>query len=420
MATIKFFIRTGKKNNLANIYVRLKEGRSVDLTAKTRKFIHPDNWNPNSQAVRPKADITDKDDFNLDLKTIRRHIEDEFLAVPDKSNPGKDWLKTAIDKYWEPEKYEEKKDTLFTFIESYIDSSKFRINPVSGKKIAESTIKKYGTCFHHLKEFARSQNRAIDFDDINLDFYHDFTTYLTKDCNLATNTVGKQIAVLKGFMSAAFDRGLTTNSDFRKRNFKIVTEESEAIYLNEEELDKLWKKDFSKKEHLERVRDYFLIGCWTGCRFEDWDLINSQNIRNGFLIYEQGKTGHKVRVPLHPVVKAILEKYDGKLPEKLKNQPFNRAIKKVCKKAKIKTIETKSITKGGIRQTERLKKWKLVSSHTARRSFATNLYKSGFPAISIMAVTGHRTERAFLKYIKVTPEEHAELLQEHWLNNTKL
>ena len=116
----------------------------------------------------------------------------------------------------------------------------------------------------------------------------------------------------------------------------------------------------------------------------------------------------------------ILEKYDGKLPEKLKNQPFNRAIKKVCKKAKIKTEETKSITKGGIRQTERLKKWKMVSSHTARRSFATNLYKSGFPAISIMAVTGHRTERAFLKYIKVTPEEHAELLQEHWLNNTKL
>ena len=145
-----------RKNKLTNIYVRLKEGRSVDMTAKTRKFIHPENWNPNSQTVKPKADITDKDDFNLELKTIRRYIEDEFLLVPDKSNPG-------------------------------------------------------------------------------------------KDCNLATNTVGKQIAVLKGFMSAAFDRGLTTNSDFRKRNFKIVTEESEAIYLNEEELDKLWKKIFPIK-----------------------------------------------------------------------------------------------------------------------------------------------------------------------------
>jgi len=77
-------------------------------------------------------------------------------------------------------------------------------------------------------------------------------------------------------------------------------------------------------------------------------------------------------------------------------------------------MEMKSITKGGKRITEAHPKWELVTSHTARRSFATNLYKSGFPSISIMGITGHRTEKAFLKYIKVTPEEHAMLLQKHW------
>ena len=74
----------------------------------------------------------------------------------------------------------------------------------------------------------------------------------------------------------------------------------------------------------------------------------------------------------------------------------------------------KSITRGGKKITTAYEKWQLVSSHTGRRSFATNLYKSGFPSISIMNITGHKTEAAFLKYIKVTPEEHARLLAEHW------
>ncbi len=56
----------------------------------------------------------------------------------------------------------------------------------------------------------------------------------------------------------------------------------------------------------------------------------------------------------------------------------------------------------------------MVTSHTARRSFATNLYKSGFPSISIMAITGHKTEKAFYSYIKVNEEEHAEMLKKHW------
>ena len=74
----------------------------------------------------------------------------------------------------------------------------------------------------------------------------------------------------------------------------------------------------------------------------------------------------------------------------------------------------KSITRGGRKVTTAYEKWQLVTSHTGRRSFATNLYKSGFPAISIMQITGHKTEAAFMKYIKVGRNEHAALLAEHW------
>ena len=65
-------------------------------------------------------------------------------------------------------------------------------------------------------------------------------------------------------------------------------------------------------------------------------------------------------------------------------------------------------------------KYKLITTHTARRSFATNLYLAGVQTHTIMAITGHSTEKAFLRYIKVTPDQHARILQRHWKNQLKI
>ena len=53
-------------------------------------------------------------------------------------------------------------------------------------------------------------------------------------------------------------------------------------------------------------------------------------------------------------------------------------------------------------------------NHTARRSFATNLYLKGAPTLSIMQLTGHTTEVNFLKYIKVTKEENAKMMRTYF------
>jgi integrase len=132
----------------------------------------------------------------------------------------------------------------------------------------------------------------------------------------------------------------------------------------------------------------------------------------------QQKTDNPVQIPIHPVFREIWERYGG-LPLVISNQKFNDHIKDVCKAARINETVLKSITKGGKRITTSYKKWQLVSSHTARRSFATNLYRQGFPSIGIMSITGHKTETAFLKYIKVGKEEHAEMLMKHWQKLSK-
>jgi len=186
--------------------------------------------------------------------------------------------------------------------------------------------------------------------------------------------------------------------------------------LNESELKKIYEHDFSNDPVNEQIRDLFLVGAWTGCRFSDITQITPENISDGFIHIKQYKTGKKVLIPLHPVVTAILNKYNGKLPKATTNQQFNRALKDIAEAVGITEMTHKAITKGGVKVSTAYSKNKLVTTHTARRSFATNLYKSGFPSISIMAITGHVTEKSFLKYIKVTPEEHARKLQQHWDN----
>ncbi|MCL2329156.1 MAG: tyrosine-type recombinase/integrase [Bacteroidetes bacterium] len=68
---------------------------------------------------------------------------------------------------------------------------------------------------------------------------------------------------------------------------------------------------------------------------------------------------------------------------------------------------------------ETFEKWQQVSSHTGRRSFCTNMYKRGLPTLMIMSISGHKTEKSFLKYIKVKQNEHAEMMKKAWENMYK-
>jgi len=81
--------------------------------------------------------------------------------------------------------------------------------------------------------------------------------------------------------------------------------------------------------------------------------------------------------------------------------------------AEIDELVTIAKTKGGEIIEISKPKYQWVSAHTARRTFATLMFKAGFPSISIMKITGHKDERSFLKYIKITGEENATMMLQH-------
>ncbi|WP_315820979.1 site-specific integrase [Paraflavitalea speifideaquila] len=164
---------------------------------------------------------------------------------------------------------------------------------------------------------------------------------------------------------------------------------------------------------LDRVRDLFMIGCYTGLRVSDYNNIKPHHIKGKYIDLYQRKTGERVVIPIHNTVKTIIAKYGGQTPPKISDQKINQYIKEICKLAEITETIEKQQTKGGEKVASVLEKWQLVTSHTARRSFATNMTKQGIPIQLIMKITGHKKESVFLKYIKLSALEYAEILQKH-------
>ncbi|HQZ43693.1 MAG TPA: tyrosine-type recombinase/integrase, partial [Flavobacteriales bacterium] len=136
-----------------------------------------------------------------------------------------------------------------------------------------------------------------------------------------------------------------------------------------------------------------------------------EHIEGGRLRVRTSKTGKEVTIPLHPCIRAIMAKYGGRVPSGISNQKQNGYIKEAAAmvpELQVKTMEGR--TTGGVRREVAKYKWERVTTHTARRSFASNFYRDGTPARTIMAITGHRTEQAFMRYIRLSNEEHADIM----------
>ena len=412
MANIRFIVRDMDSDTEQTIYVTSRFGRNEKLMYATPLKVEPIFWNEKDGRVKSSKYCAYRDEVNGALNAIEALVK-SFIAkaaTSDNETVSKESLKNLLDIHFGKKKA--KGYDFHSFFEDFIKQCESRLSPrKGGLTIDYKTKREYARTYYYIQEYEKKRKIRLEFCDIDKLFFNDFVTYL-QELNLSTNTIWHKTVSIKAVMKAANEQELTDNT--KDTTFKNISEESQAVALSEKELDLLAKFDFSQSPRLERTRDLFLIGCWTGLRFSDFTRIKRENIKDNMLTIQQQKTNEFVTIPLHPVFISIWEKYNGVLPASISNQKFNDNLKDVCKEAGINERVMKSITKGGKKQTTVYEKWQLVSSHTARRTFATNLYKSGFPSISIMQITGHKTESSFLKYIKVTKEEHAKMLMMHW------
>lgn len=329
-------------------------------------------------------------------------------------NPTKEIVKKKLDNTFKVIPIDDSID-LIQYAEKVIEDSLNGMRLTKkGLKLQYVTIKGYKTTVFHLNEFKKVHTNSLKLADIDMAFYKKFVQYFHSE-KKATNTIGKNIKNVKVFMKAAYNEGISQNRVWENEGFVTLEEVSDQIYLTMEELKAISKINYSGNKKLTRVRDLFILACYTGLRYADLGKLSKDNLMDGgkMIKLRMNKNTGLVVIPLNPIAKAILDKNDGNPPKMLSNHDFNLNLKTLGENAKINEKVTHTMTVGGVRKDTTQEKYKYITVHTARRTFATNMFLAGVPTISIMKITGHKTEKSFLKYIRISAEENAKMLQNH-------
>jgi len=311
---------------------------------------------------------------------------------------------------------------------------------------APGTKKKYDTAAGWLRRYETEFNSRLTFNNIDLEFYETFRAWMLKKKYrpskseplkyYSANFIGSVVKCIKRVMSVSGPDGhlkLHNNTDYKSKLFKVEAETADTIYLTADELraihqwtptvhniegivtDKRVEIRMRAVRAMQLAKNKFLIGAFTALRVSDFNRLREVNVKDNVIRIKPRKGTRKnedVVIPIHPIVREIIDS-GFRVDTEISDQKLNKQIKHVCQLVGINEPVSVSRTEGGKLVEREFEKWQLVSTHTARRSGATNMYLAGIPTISIMKITGHRTESSFLKYIKISQEENANLLANH-------
>lgn len=370
----------------------------------TLKQIALDAQNIANTARTNKVPVT-KEYVRAELDKIHKHKPD-----PEESTPKTE--ERDLIAYFE-EVISERKDGTRTILTGKNQGKRFSLNSIKNYTSTLTALKRY-TQYKKLSKLA--------IDSVNKAFYEDFKKFCFKIENKEVSTFAGYIKDIKSTMAEV------SPETFKAKEFVKPGYEADNIYLNDEQIDRIASLDLSDHKKttsiqkdgeeasisfatLERVRDLALVGFYTGLRFSDFSTLDVKDIDGKYIKVKQVKTGGRVSIPIMNKLRPVLAKYPEGLPS-LSNQKFNSWIKIVAKLAGLTELRTISNNKGNIQNKVAQPLYELISSHTCRRSYATNMFNKGLPTMLIMNSTGHRSEAAFLKYIKATNEDKAILMAE--------
>ncbi len=419
MANIQFKA-LGKKSPV-NLNVRFYHNK-IDCSAKSNIFVDLSYWSLKTNKVKQNTPKDTKKHIEDTIQRMSEFIMSGFTRdFPIGEAINAKWIIKQVDKfYMKPESDSDPKFYFVPFIKNYIEESKTRVNPRTGNIISEGTLKTYRTTVARISALEDSLDFRFKIKDIGLDFHSKYTSF-TKQKKYGNTAIEKDISIISAFIKAAKIKGLETNVEVESNLFSFIRDKTIDTFLDKDEIDLVYNLDLSSNLELDKIRDLFIVGLWTGLRISDLKRINTFDFTSGNIrILETDKTNVYVEIPIHEQLKTILIKRNGQLPE-MTSQYFNKKVKDVCEKAGI----TKSIL-GSIKDPEinrKVKdfypKYKLISSHTCRRSFISNHYGKILDK-TLMSISAHKSVTQFLSYVKTSSEDQAKELSDLWKNEEKI
>ena len=406
MATIKFYPYLSKGKS--KVYIRLTIKRGKDFRLSTGLQIK-DSRTWNYETNYPKKNSADNKNLYNALQELENHLDTTISNIEKSRTESIDDLtsqriKSIILDFFNEAPITDK-DLLVPYAYQYADGLINKTYQRHGNRISykENTIEKYKNFAKNLEEYETKLGRQIKIKDVNDDFTESFLSFLTDKRKLAVNTKGRYLKRLKTIIKDAEINGIKVDPKYKL--IKGFEDETVVTFLTFEEIDQMIDTEMPS-DKLQIAKDWLIIGCYTGQRISDLYRMNKEMLitQNGhdFISLKQFKTGKKVMIPIHYKVERILKKYNNNFPPNFhENEKSNRTelsglMKDVCRIAGITKIE-RGRYNGVIGD---YPKYKLIQNHSCRRSFASNFYGlNGWTTPMIMEITGHVTEKNFLKYI---------------------
>jgi site-specific recombinase XerD len=413
--TINFTIRT-LKDSRASIQLVHRFGRKNEVRYSTGRFIKSASyWNKNKQRVKLISAQPDASKINQYLDKLSVAVGEKLneLWFENQNYSREDVITVFDDISGKSTDSNNSNPSLIECYQWYIEYFSKNPNPTTQRPLSSGTVRSFRSSFKIFEEYCKI-NGPIGYGDISMQFYEDFLSYLRLS-NYSNNYIANHIKNLKTILNYSFTRGYHSNITHKRREFAKPNESVDAIFLNLEELKSIENLDLPPGQDLSR--DLFLMGAYTGLRVSDFNRLKKKNLKfiddRYYIEIESKKTKKMLLIPCNPTTQRIIEKYNAAPPPMKLEQHINRDLKLIGEKAGLTDVVVIAKTVGGTLGKQSFKKYELISTHTARRSFCTNAYISGMPTLDIMTISGHQTERVFYNYIKASSLDKAKKIAEH-------
>ena len=409
---IIFALESRKKNGVPiveNVPIRMRviyASQRIEFTTGYR--IDAAKWDADKQRV--KNGCTNKlkqsaSEINADLLKYYTEIQNVFKEFEvQEIIPSTQQLKDAFNLRIKNTDEEPQEDVETSFWDVFDEFVKECGNQNNWTK---STYEKFAAVKSHIKEFK---------DDVTFEYFdesglNEYVNFLRDDKDMRNSTIGKQIGFLKWFLRWSFKKGYHQNIAYDTFRPKLKTTPKKIIFLTWNELNKL--KDYQipqDKQYLERVRDVFLLCCFSSIRYSDVRNLKRWDVKSDHIEVTTVKTADNLIIELNDYSKAILEKYkdiqfeDDMVLPVISNQKMNDYLKELGELAEIDEPVRETYYKGNERIDEIFPKYALLSTHAGRRTFICNALALGIPAEVVMKWTGHSDYKAMKPYIDIADE----------------
>lgn len=376
---VSFSARESKKNKKGESPIEMSisiNGERVHFN--TGKFVKVEDWDKKKQSVKGKSDSTHL--LNAFLVQLRNKVyRKEIELVQNGFIVTAAILRDAVlDKV---DALNEK--TLFELVDIHNNDQEALV----GNGISKATYWVSVYTRKLLKEYVASKYRREDLylRELNINFIKYFHTFLKTEKGMAQNSCTKHLKLLKKIVNQAVANSYMTSNPFL--SYKVEREPVEIDFLDEEELRRIINFD-TLLPRLERAKDMFLFGCFTGLSYIDIKTLTAEHIEKDelgriWIKKRRVKTGVLARVPLLPIAKLILDKYKGgdKLLPIQDPADVNKYLKDIAILCNIK---------------------KRITFHTSRHTFASTVTLSNNISLEVVSkMLGHTNTRMTSHYAKL-------------------